>query len=569
MAGMLAGTAASLKQRDLTGGRGVFAALAGLAGLAVMLWGATLAVREVHAIWRSSRAAGQIVKLVDRDNDARRAPVVAFVDERGGRHTFMAAQTSSAVRYAPGDGVVVLYDASDPSQARIGDFPAAFAPALLSASGGALLLLIAGLAGQRRTRARRGVADSAPREATRERTSAPVQRPALTRRSAEPELQFHPFNEVAVKHYLAGLGKPASARKVTITQSRQALAQGRIPVALVEFLSYACALAYHEEGARYLTTHCPRVAAPHLVRHGEAQALCFLFEGVIVIALADPEGAGPRAVAAALFSPKAGARQYVPEDTVWDAAPRARGTARAWAGLRDGVETWLKGVLPKGEDDEKPAILIAGHHRGGSIAMLAAYEFAKRGRNVACVVAFGAAPAGGRAFVRDYGELGLDEHTFQVVAPDQVFRSWRWPFAAPLPGLVFKLPKDDGAPEREAAPSLYQRLVQRIGLRLRSASRKGRRAILRHDIERHHALSVTTLIHGRLLDVFLADKSEDPAREAYVALCDHLLDSRGVRPQDASEVFATLNGLPAMRSIAPGDASPVTHEATASAVLSD
>ncbi len=561
---MLAGTAASSKQRDPTGGRGLFAGLAGLASVAVLLWGATLAAFEVHKIWRSSRAAGQIVKLVDRDNDARRAPVVAFVDERGGRHTFMAAQTSSAVRYAPGEGVVVLYDASDPSQARLSDLPAAFAPALLSASGGALLLLIAGLAGQRRARARRDVGDSAPREATREGTSAPVRSQARSR-SAEPGLQFHPFNEVAVKHYLAGLGKPASARKVTITQSRQALAQGHVPVALVEFLSYACALAYHDDGAQYLSTHCPRIAASHLVRHGEAQALCFLFEGVIVIALADPEGASPRAVATALFSPKAGARQYVPEDTVWDAAPRARGAARAWAGLREGVETWLKDVLPKDEDDEKPAILIAGHHRGGSIAMLAAYEFAKRGRNVACVVAFGAAPAGGHAFVGDYGELGLDEHTLQVVAPDQVFRSWRRPFAAPLPGIVFKLPKDDGTPEREAVPSL----VQRLGLRSRSASRKGRRAILRHDIERHHALAVTTLIHGRLLDLFLADKSADPAREAYAALCDHLLDSRGVRPQDASEVFATLDGVPTMRPIALGNASPVRQEGAASVMISD
>ncbi len=564
MAGMLAGTTATSKQQDPSKRRSLLATLAALAGVSVMLWGATLAALEVHVIWRSSRAAGQIVKLVDRDHDARRAPVVAFVDERGEHHTFMAGETSSAVRYAPGEGVAVLYDASDPSQARISDFPAAFAPALLSVSGGALLLLIAGLVGQRRALGRR-VVDGEPREAIPGRARVSAQTQAQVRRSAEPELQFHPFNEVAVKHYLAGLGKPASARKVMITQSRQALAQGRIPVALAEFLGYACAIAYHDDGAHYLGTHCPRTAAPHLVRHGEAQALCFVFEGAIVIALADPGGACPRAVAETLFSPKAGPRQYVPEDTVWDAAPRARGAARAWAGLREGVETWLNGVVPKGEDDEKPAILIAGHHRGGSIAMLAAYEFAKRGRNVACVVAFGAPPAGGRAFVRDYGELGLDEHTLHVVAPDQVFKSWRWPFAAPLPGLVFKLPKADGAAEREAAPSF----IQRLGLRLRSASRKGRRAILRRDVERHHALAMTTLIHRRLLDVFLADKSADPAREAYAALCDHLLDSRGVRPQDASEVFATLDGLPSMRPIAPPGASPMRQQAAASAVMSD
>ncbi len=358
MAGMLAGTTATSKQRDPSKGRGLFATLTAFAGVSVMLWGATLAALEVHAIWRSSRAAGQIVKLVDRDKDARRAPVVAFADARGGHHTFMAAETSSAVRYAPGEGVAVLYDASDPSQARISDFPAAFAPALLSVSGGALLLLIAGLVGQRRAPSRR-VVDGEPREAIPGRARVSAQTQAQARRSAEPELQFHPFNEVAVKHYLAGLGKPASARKVTITQSRQALAQGRVPVALAEFLSYACALAYHDNGAQYLSTHCPRVEAPHLVRSGEAQALCFLFEGVIVIALADPGGASPRAVAEALFRPKAGARQYVPEDTVWDAAPRARGVARAWDGLRPGVETWLKGVVPKGEDDEKRDIIEA------------------------------------------------------------------------------------------------------------------------------------------------------------------------------------------------------------------
>lgn len=523
--------------------------LTGLAGLGVLAWAVALAAFQLQAVWRSSKAAGQIVKMIDTGNDVS-TPLVGFVDASGAHHTFMPGHAASAVRYRPGDGVVVLYDAADPARARVADYQRAFADALLVGSAGALLLLIAGAIARRAAgSAREGQAGAAAR---RDPSSGAVSSAPATRGRGrgEPGLQFHPFNAVAVKHYLGGLAKPASARKVKITESRLALAQGRVPVALAEFLAYASALAYHEDGARFLATCCPSAGEPHLVTHNGSRALCFLFEDAAVIAVADPDSASAGAALGGLFNPNAGARQYVPEDAVWDAAPRARGAARAWVGLRMGVEAWLKGVSQQDAGEDKPAIMLAGHHRGGAIAVLAAYEFAKRGRNPACIMTFGAPAAGGRAFAADYAELGLEERSLHVVAPDAGLHAW--PVRARTPGLIFGLEAAKVPEEYGAAPGS----AGRIWLRLGSTGRECRRALLRYDIERRYALGLTDLIHGRLLELFLADSGADPVREAYAALSDHLRDIRGVRPQDAGKGFATLTGLPAMPAMAPTAAVP-------------
>lgn len=353
-------------------------------------------------------------------------------------------------------------------------------------------------------------------------------------RRGQVDLQYHPFNAVAVKPYVSGLGKPASARVVKLTESRQSLAQGSFPVALAEFLAHAAALAYHEDGAQFLATRCPRVASPHVVHFGPARALCFLFEGTIVIAVADPDGARLSGALYSLFSTNAGAREFVPEDTVWDAAPRARAPARTWNGLRSGVEDWLRNTGLSDTTGEKPPILLTGHHRAGAVAMLAGYEFAKRGRNVAAVTVFGRAHPGGRAFGAEYAELGLDERTLHVITPRTKLKNWTWPFAANPPGLNFTLPESDAG------------LVD-----VAEAAAKDKWIGLRTDIERGYALALTNLIYDRLLQLYLAEGRADPAREAYSALSEHLTDSRGVGPQDAALGFATLEGQPALRPVSP------------------
>ncbi|MCB1485010.1 MAG: DUF3592 domain-containing protein [Hyphomicrobiaceae bacterium] len=565
---------AKLQRRNLTAGRGAAAALVGLAGVAIMLWAAVLAAGKIHAIWLSAKAAGQIEKLVNSGHDGRRVPMISFVDADGRRHTFMSQSAGSADRYRPGDGVVVLYDPADPAQADVADYTSAFAQALLTGTVGALLVLISGLLRQGRTQSPQ--AGEAEGTAPTRKTSPPSVSSVsdiLSRSLSgdEPELQYHPFNAVAVKHYLAGLGKTASDRKVKLTESRQALTQGRVPVGLTEFLAHACALAYHEDAPRYLRTHCPRVGEPQLITYEAGRALCFVFEGVTTIAIVDPDGFRPLAASAALLTPRAGARLYVPEETVWDAAPRARAAARMWNGLRPGVEEWLKGVLRTSENDDKQPILLTGHQRGGAAAMLAAYEFAKRGRNICGVVTFGTTTPGGKAFVADYAQLGLDERTLHVVSQSSGRRGLR--LGVRLPGNVFKLaryrppseavgagakPAQQGLAGRWADAALSVEdltegaekgaIRRRMWLKLLAADPSARRAIMRRDIERRYALSLSALILERLTELYSAEKGTEAASAAYAALSEHLLDSRGVRPESAQEAFLTLKDLPPMPS---------------------
>ncbi|MEZ5899747.1 MAG: DUF3592 domain-containing protein [Hyphomicrobiaceae bacterium] len=575
---MLADDPAKLQRRNLTTGRGAAAALVGIAGVAIMLWAAVLAAGKIDAIWQSAKAAGQIEKLVNSGHDGRGVPIISFVDADGRRHTFMSQSAGSAERYRPGDEIVVLYDPADPAQAHVADYTSSFAQALLTGTVGALLVLISGLLRQSRTLSPQAgaIEGTAPTRKTSPPRVSGIS-DILSRRLAgdEPELQYHPFNAVAVKHYLAGLGRPASDRKVKLTESRQALAEGRVPVGLTEFLAYACALAYHEDAPRYLRTHCPRVGEPHLVTYEAGRALCFVFEGVTTIAVVDPDGFRPLSASAALLTPRAGARQYVPEESIWDAAPRARAAARMWNGLRPGVEEWLKGVLRTSENDDKPPILLAGHQRGGAAAMLAAYEFAKRGRNICGVVTFGTTHPGGKTFVSDYAQLGLDERTLHVVSQSFGRRSLH--LGARLPGNVFRLaryrpssevagtgakPAQRRLAERWAAAALSIEdgsesadegaIRRRMWLKLLAADPSARRAIMRGDIERRYALSLTALILERLTELYSAEKSAEPASAAYAALSEHLLDSRGVRPESAQEAFLTLKDLPPMYSAGAG-----------------
>ncbi len=517
-------------------------------GGVLIFYGLLLILQGSFTHWGWSKAAGEVVRVVRAEQSARTAPVVVFADAEGRSHTVFVTQNTQVSRYAPGDRVAVLYNPADPSQAVTRGFAEVFTLPLLLATAGAALLLIAATI-------------SSPPEGLRD----------LARRSAplppDPaRLQFHPFNAVSIKHYLAEAGAPEPKRKVKITDAAQALAQDRYPVVLAEFLSYASALAYRADAAGYLARRMPRVSKPAHLEHAGAHALMFLFEGHAVIALADTRMARPLAQLRHLFKRRAGPRTLVPADTVWDAAPRDHAAALAWDGLRDGVEGWLKSVLPEGfdpsEDHAQVRCVFTGHGYGGAMAALGAYEFAKRGRTIAAVVSFGAPPVAGKAFAGEYRDLGLDVRTLDLRARRESLHAWRWPWSRSLPALRWALPataavtsttsgvKASPLVARAAHKRLFKEeangldasrpLVRAMTLRALSAVTPARTAILRHDIEQRYCLPLTCAVRDRIGELYAAD-----AAAAAAALSDHLLDIRGVRPADAHEAFLTLDGLPA------------------------
>lgn len=522
-------------------------ALAVLGGV-FLLYAMVLALQSTFAGWGLIKTSGQVVRVVTAQQSQRSAPVVTFSDASGKSHSILMAEAPRAMHYTPGDRVDVLYDAREPSQARVTGFTQTFAFPLLLASAGALLLLVAATM-------------SAPPEsvrALRERAGGARVDPGL--------FQYHPFNGVAVKHYLAEAGAPDAQRKVKITDAANALTQGRLPVALAEYLAYAAALAYRDDAAQYLATHCPRVSKPAQVIQGGARALAFVFEGHAVIAIAETDTSHPLAQVRQLFARRAGPRDLVPPETVWDAAPRDRAPAQAWDALRQDIETWVKDAAPdhaqRGEDVPAVPFLLTGHATGGAMAMLAAYEFAKRGRPISAIVVFGAPSPAGKAFALEYKDLGLDVHTLNVRAKAAALPLLRWPFApqvtgqpwqlealglqqaasVPVQGATFLARGVHRLCAREEASALAHKrnIFPAMYARLLSAFAPARVALLRHDIERRYALPLTALVGRRLSEVLGQDA------EAAAALSDHLLDIRGVRPAQAHEAFLTLDGLPSI-----------------------
>ena len=356
------------------------------AGGVLIFYSVILILQGTLAHWGWSKAAGQIVRVVRAEQGGRSAPVVVFADAEGRSHTVFLTDSAHGSLYAAGDAVSVLYDAREPSQAVIHGFGEVYRLPLLLAGFGAALLLIA-------------ASMSSPPEGLRALARGEAHGP-----SDPAHLQFHPFNAVSVKHYLAEAGAPDARRKVRITEAAQALAQGRYPVALAEFLAYVSALAYRGDAADYLARRLPRLLKPAQAEHEGTRALMFLFEGHAVIALADTQMARPFSQLRQLFARRAGRRALVPSDTVWDAAPRDYAIAAHWDGVREPIEAWLKSALPEAfdgaEDRERVRCVFTGHGAGGALAALGAYEFAKRGRSVTAVVAFGAPPAGGKRFCK-------------------------------------------------------------------------------------------------------------------------------------------------------------------------
>lgn len=519
-------------------------ALAGLGAL-LLLYAAILSLQSVFARWGLLKTSGEVVRVVTAEQSGRSAPVVAFTDAAGKSHSILMAEAPRAMRYAPGDRVDVLYDAREPSQAHVTGFAQTFFFPLALATVGALLLLLAATI-----------------------TSPPESLQALRERGAgqiDPSLlQFHPFNAVALKHYLSEAGAPETQRKVKITDGAQALSQGRVPVALAEYLAYVCALCYRDDAGQYVATHCPRLTEAAQFTQGGARALAFLFEGHAVVALVETDTCAPLAQACQLFQRRAGERDFVPPETVWDATPRHRAAAKAWDALRADIEGWVKSAAPdpaqRDEDTQPTPFILAGHGTGGAMAMLAAYEFVKRGRRVAAAVTFGAPPPGGKLFSGEYKDLGLDVRTLHVLAQAAALPFMRWPFGARAPGQRWAIaplgceqasavPVREGPflarmahamLSREEASSLAhsRHIFSGALVRMLSAFKPARLALLRHDIERRYALALTALIAQRMTEVL------GPQADVSQALSDHLLDIRGVRPAQAREGFLTLDGLP-------------------------
>ncbi len=466
---------------------------------------------------RTSGVVTGLAAIVDADGRTRGfAPVVRYSDESGKSFIHRSQVADNPAAYAPGDYVQMYYDPADPKNAVIRGFRETFAVPLLIAILGSFFLLLAGIASK-----------SPPRRVSRspdERASPPLHR-------APPDqatrLQFHPFNAVAYKHYLGEL-KGSGARKVKITDAAAALVEGRNPVALCEFLAAMAVICAAEDAEAYVAEHCPHLVRPQFFRARNTQGMAFLFEDTACIVLCpiDLDNLWHRIAIAT--APRTGRHDLVPGDVIWEAAPRHSVFAKEWDAVRSDIELWVKETAIK--DDSARPFLFAGHATGGALANLGAYEFAKRGRVVAGVVAFGAPPPGGQVFADEYNQLGLDERTvrlqFDVPAPALTLL----PLLYVSVGRVWRLDQPALA-GREPLTSVPAQPATRTAYSINS-------------LQRRYGLALSILIYQRLRELSATNGSAEDYDAAYTALGDHLAYVRGQGPDQTGGVFAAVSGLP-------------------------
>lgn len=512
----------------------VLRALLGSVGLLTALAGLIVAGLAVRDVWISEKAAGEVSALA-AGLDGGAAPVVVFNDSDGKRQQFTGPMMSNSERYAPGTAVTVLYDPRDPFSVRLFDAVRQYAPGLLLIGTGALALLIAASLAPGQT------APVRPRPAPGERRTPEA--------PDDPQrFQFHPLNAVAAAHYVAELDASASARKVRIADAAKALGQERIPVVLAQVLAHAAVIAYAADPLAYIAAHCPRFTDARLAARDGARALLFTFEGQGVAVFTCAALSGPVTGVMQRLTPYAGARRYVPDDTVWDATPRLNGPARAFDALRADLEAWAAAFGKRPED--QPPFLFTGHAMGGVLAQLAAYEFVKRGRSVAGVVTFGAPCAGGDAFRDEYANLGLDERTLACCATDEALSVIQGPFAVLPAGTPWRLarpPLESGdgeaatAQEAGSGVAAYALAVakradetgalprrprlQRLLLRFLSSAPAARDALLAYDLERCYVLPLSVLVARRFREVLAPQGTATEfatARQAFDRHCEQL-----------------------------------------------
>ena len=402
-------------------------------------------------------------------------------------------------------------------------FYGTYATPLLFAMLGSFVLLIAGIvAGES--------ASEAPSLVDTSSVAPPRPDARLgARKTAQPEapLQFHPFNAVAYKHYLGDL-KTKGPRKVKIIDAAAALAEGRNPVVLCEFLAAMAAICYAHDGEAYVAEQCPHLVHPKIFKSRNTQALAFLFEDAAFIVLCpiDLDRFGPRIATATAL--RAGRYDFVPSDVIWEAAPRHSAFAKEWDAIRSDIEQWVKECALK-DNLERP-FMFSGHATGGALANLAAYEFAKRGRVVAGVITFGAPPPGGQAFGEEYDRLGLDDRTLRLEFDAAAPASTLLPMLYVPVGRVWRLERQS-LPSRD--PSVTQPEVPR-----------SRTAYAAYSVQRRYGLALSTLVYQRLRELMGASGAAADYEAAYMALADHSSYIRGLRSEGANSVFSAVKDRP-------------------------
>lgn len=532
-----------------------------LLGLFTLASAAYLAREPASVILHGEKVAGEVIDIATVEDTQGQpggyTPVIAYTDTSGERFTFLAPHPKPRPCCERGERVAVYYDRRDHGRAALAQFADFWTLPLLAASAGALLLLMAGISaaqpGERRTRA-----------------AKPVEASRMAAGPGDERLQFHPLNRVSVRQYLAHIAPPETVAKVQIVEAAVALRQGRVPVVLAEFLAHMCAMAANATATAGLQSRCPHLRHLRAFEADEARAIAFLFEETGFIIIASPGVSGPLGALASVATPKAGARKYVPAETVWNAAPRFPIPARAWDGLRAGVDKWAEEAM---ERDSARPFVFAGHGEGGAAAVIAAYEFKKRGRNMAAVLTFGAPPAGGRAFAAEYHQLGLDERTLNVSRETDVPLSARPPFSPPPAGQSWSLAQAKLLPRtaaygaapttglaaraveilrRDLEPGARKRrsLAETVRLFMLASFRRAREEIAAFDIQCGYALSLSVLSSRRLLELLAPDGAPADLELAREALAQHLGYIAGIDADQRAGSLQYLEDLPAFASAA-------------------
>lgn len=186
--------------------------------------------------------------------------------------------------------------------------------------------------------------------------------------------------------------------------------QGRYPLELCELTAYMAALAYEKPADidSHFKNHCPHYTHFFPFSKADTEGFGFVHDGVAYIIMRGTMGWGDWARNLKAWYTK-------PDEKLpagWTGPQRHFGFAEGWDVVRDQVETWVKST-PYADDPKMPFV-FAGHSLGGALSFLGAWEFARRERNVAAVITFGAARPGAADFAEDYERLGLEDRTLRL-----------------------------------------------------------------------------------------------------------------------------------------------------------
>jgi hypothetical protein len=110
-------------------------------GLTILVFGMALTAAQWNFSRNAGPAVGKVVALQWEGKDrTEQRPVIAFTDLQGETHALPTNIASSAWSYAVGDTVVVLYNPSNGGEIRLGGWGNTWAPGLIAAGVGLLML---------------------------------------------------------------------------------------------------------------------------------------------------------------------------------------------------------------------------------------------------------------------------------------------------------------------------------------------------------------------------------------------------------------------------------------------